>query len=70
MLYTVLQCLGAIKAYVMLCYVMLCYGMLCYVHSFIHSRIYKAPLQEIYSEAPPAQSTHVMLRNAMLCNVM
>src|SRR6218665_1947463 len=24
-------------------------------HSFIHSRIYKAPLQEIYSEAPPAQ---------------
>src|SRR6218665_1748917 len=23
--------------------------------SFIHSRIYKAPLQEIYSEAPPAQ---------------
>src|SRR6218665_491569 len=22
---------------------------------FIHSRIYKAPLQEIYSEAPPAQ---------------
>ena len=26
-----------------------------YFHSFIHSRIYKAPLQEIYSEAPPAQ---------------
>src|SRR6218665_3769560 len=26
-----------------------------FVHSFIHSRIYKAPLQEIYSEAPPAQ---------------
>src|SRR6218665_849184 len=25
------------------------------IHSFIHSRIYKAPLQEIYSEAPPAQ---------------
>src|SRR6218665_984953 len=24
-------------------------------HSFIHSRIYKAPLQEIYSESPPAQ---------------
>src|SRR6218665_3983911 len=24
-------------------------------HSFIHSRIYKAPLQEIYSEAPSAQ---------------
>src|SRR6218665_1341587 len=24
-------------------------------NSFIHSRIYKAPLQEIYSEAPPAQ---------------
>ena len=24
-------------------------------HSFIHSRIYKAPLQEIYAEAPPAQ---------------
>jgi len=23
--------------------------------SFIHSRIYKAPLQEVYSEAPPAQ---------------
>ena len=22
------------------------------IHSFIHSRIYKAPLQEIYSEAP------------------
>src|SRR6218665_329162 len=31
----------------------------CHSHScspkFIHSRIYKAPLQEIYSEAPPAQ---------------
>src|SRR6218665_273323 len=27
----------------------------CKIHSFIHSRIYKAPLQEIYSEAPPAQ---------------
>src|SRR6218665_506458 len=27
-------------------------------HSFIHSRIYKAPLQEIYSEAPPAQNPH------------
>src|SRR6218665_2058928 len=26
-----------------------------FIHSFIHSRIYKAPLQEIYSEAPPAQ---------------
>src|SRR6218665_1605545 len=25
------------------------------IHSFIHSRIYKVPLQEIYSEAPPAQ---------------
>src|SRR6218665_812831 len=25
------------------------------IHSFIHSRIYKAPLQEIYSEVPPAQ---------------
>ena len=25
------------------------------IHSFIHSRIYKAPLQEIYSDAPPAQ---------------
>jgi len=25
------------------------------IHSFIHSRIYKAPLQEIYSEAPPSQ---------------
>src|SRR6218665_285137 len=25
------------------------------IHSFIHARIYKAPLQEIYSEAPPAQ---------------
>src|SRR6218665_233504 len=24
-------------------------------YSFIHSRIYKASLQEIYSEAPPAQ---------------
>ena len=24
-------------------------------HSFIHSKIYKAPLQEIYSEATPAQ---------------
>src|SRR6218665_1312286 len=24
-------------------------------HSFIHSRIYKAPFQEIYPEAPPAQ---------------
>src|SRR6218665_3808150 len=26
-----------------------------FIHSFIHSRIYKAPLQEIYSEAPPAK---------------
>ena len=26
-----------------------------FLHSFIHSKIYKAPLQEIYSEAPPAQ---------------
>src|SRR6218665_2330248 len=26
-----------------------------YIHSFIHSRIYKAPLQKIYSEAPQAQ---------------
>src|SRR6218665_797027 len=26
-----------------------------YIYSFIHSRIYKAPIQEIYSEAPPAQ---------------
>src|SRR6218665_1730029 len=26
-----------------------------YYNSFIHSRIYKAPLQGIYSEAPPAQ---------------
>src|SRR6218665_1615279 len=25
------------------------------IHSFVHSGIYKAPLQEIYSEAPPAQ---------------
>ena len=25
------------------------------IHSFIHSKIYKAPLQEIYLEAPPAQ---------------
>src|SRR6218665_3342790 len=25
-----------------------------FIHSFIHSRIHKAPLQEIYSEAPPA----------------
>src|SRR6218665_2659534 len=25
------------------------------IHSFIRSRIYMAPLQEIYSEAPPAQ---------------
>src|SRR6218665_2138635 len=25
------------------------------IREFIHSRIYKAPLQEIYSEAPPAQ---------------
>ena len=25
------------------------------LYKFIHSRIYKAPLQEIYSEAPPAQ---------------
>src|SRR6218665_3424654 len=25
-------------------------------HSFIHSRIYKAPLQETYSRAPQAQS--------------
>src|SRR6218665_2014647 len=24
------------------------------MNSFIHSRIYKAPLQEIYSESPPA----------------
>src|SRR6218665_2927320 len=28
---------------------------LIFIHSFIHSRIYKAPLQEIDSEAPPAQ---------------
>jgi len=26
-----------------------------FIHSFIHSRIYEVPLQEIYSEAPPAQ---------------
>src|SRR6218665_1451367 len=26
-----------------------------FIHSFIHSRIYKAPLQEIYSEEPPTQ---------------
>src|SRR6218665_474370 len=26
-----------------------------FIHSFIRSRIYKPPLQEIYSEAPPAQ---------------
>src|SRR6218665_2739758 len=26
-----------------------------FIHSFIHSRIYKAPLQEICSEVPPAQ---------------
>src|SRR6218665_1632415 len=26
-----------------------------YIHSFIHSRIYKAPVHELYSEAPPAQ---------------
>src|SRR6218665_3060819 len=26
-----------------------------HIHSFIHSRIYKAPLQKIYSEVPPAQ---------------
>src|SRR6218665_282878 len=26
-----------------------------FIHSFIHSRIYKAPLQEIYLEAPPAK---------------
>ena len=26
-----------------------------FIHSIIHSRIYKAPLQEIYSQAPPAQ---------------
>src|SRR6218665_892470 len=29
--------------------------LLLFIHSFIHSRIYKAPLQEIYSEAPQAQ---------------
>src|SRR6218665_1586999 len=26
------------------------------MYSFIHTRIYKAPLKEIYSEAPPAQT--------------
>ena len=27
---------------------------MCGVYSYIHLRIYKAPLQEIYSEAPQA----------------
>ena|SRR6218665_2385995 len=32
------------------------------IHSFIHSRIYKAPLQEIYSEAPPATAIQISLK--------
>src|SRR6218665_1979565 len=33
-----------------------------YIYIFIHSRIYKAPIQEIYSEAPPAQPLQISLK--------
>jgi len=32
------------------------------MHAIIHSKIFKAPLQEIYSEAPPATAIQISLK--------